>query len=77
MKASSTQNNRNLLANFDSQLLNILKQDLREQKLKMKAKFIHMATRTYDNELLAIINADIAKMRGILGNAQNNLAQAG
>lgn len=77
MKASSTQHIKNLLSNFDSQLVNILKEDLREQRLKMKAKFVHMATRTYDNELLAIIKADVAKMKEVLDNRPNKLAQAG
>jgi hypothetical protein len=77
MKATSTQNVKNLLANFDMQLLAILKDDLRQQNQKMKATLINMATRTYDNELLAIIKADINKMKKTMGNTQDTLAQAG
>ena len=76
MKAASTQNIKNLLANFDSQLLSILKDDLRKQNQKVTATLINMATRTYDNELLAIIKADIDKIKASINSSQNSLAKA-
>ncbi len=76
MKTTSATNLKSLLANFDVQLLSVLKDDLRQQKQKMKAKFVHMATRSYDSELLAIMKADISKIKDAMNNSQNSLAQA-
>lgn len=77
MKTASTLNTKNLTANFDNQLLTILKDDLRQQNQKIKATLINMATRTYDSELLAIIKSDINKMKQSIGISGNSLAQAG
>lgn len=77
MKATSTQNIKNLLTNFDTQLLAILKDDIHQKNQKVKATLINMATRSYDNELLAIIKTDINKIKNAMGNSQNKLAQAG
>ncbi len=74
MKTTTTTNLKSLLANFDAQLLSVLTADLREQNQKMRAKLIHMTTRSYDSELLAIIKADI---KNAMGNSQNSLANAG
>ncbi len=77
MKTTETKNTKNLTANFDTQLLTILKDDLRQQNQKIKATLINMATRTYDSELLAIIKEDINKVRQAMGNSSNTFAQAG
>lgn len=77
MKTASTQTIKKLTSNFDTQLLSLLKDDLRQQNQKMKAKLINMATKTYDNELLAIIKSDIQKMKQAMGTSTNALAQAG
>ncbi|WP_017258564.1 hypothetical protein [Pedobacter arcticus] len=77
MKTTSTQNIKNLLSNFDMQLVNILKEDLRRQQQKVNTTLINMATRTYDNQLLAIVKADIQKLKQAINNTQNDLAQAG
>ncbi|HET8829212.1 MAG TPA: hypothetical protein VFM79_07705 [Pelobium sp.] len=76
MKTSLTENTRNLLLNFDTQLVNILKEDMRQQHQKIKATLVNMATRAYDSELLAIINSDISKMRQIISDPKSTLAQA-
>lgn len=73
MKTTSILNTKNLTANFDKQLLSILKDDLRQQNQKIKATLINLATRTYDSELLAIIKSDISKIKQSMG----SLAQAG
>ena len=77
MKTTSTKSLLSVLANFDAQLLSVLTDDLRQQNQKMKAKFIHMATRSYDSELLAIMKADIQNIKNAVGNVQNKLAQVG
>ncbi len=77
MKSTSTHTIKNLLSNFDMQLVNILKEDLRRQQQKINAMLINMATKTYDNELLAIIRADINKIKQTVGHSQNGLANAG
>jgi len=53
-------NETKISANFDLELLNILKTDIQDQQFKMKSKFINMVTKVYDNELLAIIKSDLA-----------------
>lgn len=75
MTTASTENTKNLLLNFDMQLVNILKEDMCQQHQKINATLVNMATRTYDSELLAIINSDISKMKQIIS-APNTLAQA-
>lgn len=77
MKATSTQNIKNLLSNFDMQLVNILTEDLRKQQQKVNTTLINMATRTYDHQLLAIVKADIQKLKQAISNPQDDLAKAG
>lgn len=77
MKTTSTTNIKNLLTAFDAQLLNLLKEDLRQQNQKVKTRLINMATRSYDHELLGIIKDDIANLRNARSRQENKLAQAG
>ena len=76
METKSTKNLKTLIAMFDTQLLTVLKDDLSRQNRKMKAKFIHLATRSYDSELLSIIKADLNKIKGAVVTIDNNLVQA-
>ncbi|OAQ39888.1 hypothetical protein A5893_10000 [Pedobacter psychrophilus] len=63
-------------ANFDLELLNILKNDIQEQHSKVKSKFINMATKVYDNELLAIIKNDLNALKSQFSNSNPSLANA-
>ncbi|MBK0384239.1 hypothetical protein I5M32_14825 [Pedobacter sp. SD-b] len=63
-------------SNFDSELLSILKSDIQEQRSKVKAKLISMATKAYDNELLNILREDLNFLKSQICNASHGLAQA-
>lgn len=76
MKTNSTKNIKNLLENFDFQLLAALKEDLSAQKLKIKTKLVNMATIKHDKELLEILKSDMMSLKAKLSGADNNLAQA-
>lgn len=56
-------NSIKIAANFDLELLNILKSDIQEQHHKVKSKIINMATKVYDNQLLDIIKSDLIIIR--------------
>lgn len=76
MKTNSTKNIKNLLENFDFQLLSMLKEDLSTQKLKIKTKLVNMATIKHDKELLEILKSDMMSLKARLNGSYNNLAQA-
>ncbi len=63
-------------SNFDLELLNILKNDIQEQRSKVKSKFIAMATRAYDSDLLNIIKSDLAFIKSQFCNPAQTLAKA-
>lgn len=72
MKLNSTK----ITGNCDLELLNILKNDIQEQHHKMKSKFIHLATKVYDNELLNIIKSDLTFIKSQFSNSNQILSEA-
>lgn len=77
MKTTTAKNIKSLISNFDMQLVNILKDDLRQQQQKVNNKLINIATKAYDSELLAIVKADMLRLKQALNNNQGSLAKAG
>jgi hypothetical protein len=63
-------------SNFDLELLNILKNDIQEQRSKVKSKLIAMATKAYDNDLLNIIKSDLAYIKSQFCKLTQTLAKA-
>ena len=77
MKNSITQISNHLMNKFDLELMMLVKNDLVEQRIKIKNKLIHLSTIKFDNELYQIIKQDILLIKEQLKNHQINLAQAG
>lgn len=77
MKNSITQISNHLMNKFDLELMMLVKNDLEEQRIKIKNKLIHLSTLKFDNELYQIIKKDILLIKEQLNSHQIKLAKAG
>lgn len=76
MKKSLTQISQDLINKFDQELIMLVKEDIQNQRMKIKNKLIHMNTVKFDNELYQIIKQDIQLIKEQLCNHQIKLAKA-
>jgi len=77
MKMSLANISNQMINKFDQELLMLIKEDLQNQKGKIKNKLIHLRTVKFDHELYQIIKKDIQFIREQLCNQQRTLAHAG
>ncbi|WP_353140084.1 hypothetical protein [Pseudopedobacter sp.] len=68
MKNILSQSEQELINKFDSELLGLLRADLKQYREKRQTNLIDFTTRRYDLELLSILKQEISAFRS-LGNA--------
>ena len=65
MKNIISQSEQELINKFDSELLGLLREDLKQYREKRQTNLIDFTTRRYDLELLSILKEEISALRSL------------